>query len=166
MKKENKEMPALEQTANAKETPRHPAEIEANRLRIELNNERIKTDALSRRCIRLGEALDAALLAEDKRFEKEMFAHINGNCYHREAMSVAAKRRRAQERKMAKAFDKACAKNAVSLCASVVVGFIAIILGFVGFIHAAVAAIITGGALIFFGWALNDCAYLLGRCDK
>ena len=40
---------------------RHLAEIENARLRLELEEERTKTDALSRHCIRLGKALDAAI---------------------------------------------------------------------------------------------------------
>lgn len=158
MKKENEDMSTMN-------TP-HPAEIEAERLRRELCDERTKTEALSHRCIRLGEALDAALLAEDNRTEKSMFDHINGNCYHRKALKIANKRRMVHEQKMAEAFENACTKNAISLCASFVVCLVAIILGFVGFIHTAVAAILAGCALMAFGWALNDCAYLLGRCGK
>lgn len=167
MKKTDSGIPPLDKDSDAKATPNyHPAEIEAARLRIELNNERIKTDALSRRCIRLGEALDAALLAEDKRTEKDMFDHINGNCYHRKAMRIATKRRRLQEQKMAEAFEDACTKNAITLCVAAVSCIASIILGFAGFIHSALAAIIAAGSLLVFGWALNDCVYLLGRCDK
>ncbi len=153
------------ETESAKSNPAQ-ADIELERIRIELADEKSKTDALSRRCIRLSEALDAAILAEDNRQEKDMFNHINGNCYHRKAMIAAGKRRMTQERRMAEAFENACTKNAISLCASFVVCLVAIILGFVGFIHTAVAALVAGGALMAFGWALNDCFYLLGRCDK
>ena len=153
------------ETESAKPTPSQ-SENELKRLRAELADERIKTEALSHRCIRLGEALDAALLAENNRTEKDLFDHINGNCYHRKAMAVANQRRQVRERKMAEAFENACTKNAISLCASFVVCLVAIILGFVGFIHTAVAAILAGCALMAFGWALNDCAYLLGRCGK
>ena len=171
MKKTSNDMPKLENETvtpdmEATQAAPHPAEIEADRLRIELSNERIKVEALSRRCIRLGEALDAAILAEDNRVEKDMFNHINGNCHHRKAMIAENKRRKAHERKMAEAFEDACTKNAIALCASALVAFGAIILGYAGFIHTAVAAIIAGGAAIAFGWALNDCAYLLGRCAK
>lgn len=165
MKRPMSAIPAEEKDSAAKTTPT-PAEIENIRLRQELADERVKSEALSYRCIRLGEALDAAILAEDNRIEKNMFDHINGNCYHRKALSVSAKRRRVQERRMAEAFENACTKNAISLCASFAVSLVAIILGFVGFIHAAVAAIVAGGALMAFGWALNDCFYLLGRCGK
>ena len=119
-----------------------PEELEIERLRKELCNERIKVGALSRHCIHLGEALDAAILAE------------------------ANKRRKAHARKMAEALEIACTRNAISLCISAVIGFAAIILGFVGFIHGVVAAIIAGGAALAFVWALNDCFYLLGRCEK
>lgn len=166
MKKDIKKNPAAENTEAAAPTVRHPAEIEAERLRLELTEERVKSDALSRRCIRMGEALDAAILAEDSRAEKEMFDHINGNCYHRKAMNVAGVRRRANEKKKAEAFKKACAKNAVSLCISFVVFCAAIILGYAGFIHTAIATIFAGGSLLSFGWSLNNCAYLLGRCEK
>ena len=166
MKRPMSEIPAEEKDSTAKTTTPTPAEIENKRLRQELADERSKTEALSRRCIRLGEALDAAILAEENRTEKSMFDHINGNCYHREALQVAARHRKVQERRMAKAFENACTKNALSLCASFVVSLVAIILGFVGFIHAAVAAIVACGALMAFGWALNDCFYLLGRCGK
>ena len=166
MKRPMSAIPAEEKDSTAKATTPTPAEIENKRLRAELVEERTKTEALSRRCIRLGEALDAAILAEENRTEKSMFDHINGNCYHREALLVSAKRREVQERRMAEAFENACTKNALSLCASFVVCLVAIILGFVGFIHTAIAAILAGCALMAFGWALNDCFYLLGRCGK
>ena len=166
MEKTNNGMPNLEHDANAKVAPPHPAVVEADRLRAELADERAKTEALSRRCIRLGDALDAAILAEDNRTEKSMFDRINGNCYHRKAMVAAYQHRKAREQKMAEAFENACTMNAISLCASFVVCLVAIILGFVGFIHTAIAAILAGCALMAFGWALNDCFYLLGRCGK
>lgn len=166
MEKTNNGMPPLNNDATEKQAPPHPAVIEAERLRKELIDERIKTEALSRRCIRLGEALDAAILAEEERAEKKMFDHINGNCYHRKAVAVASKRRKAHDKKMIEAFEDACTKNAVALCTSAVIGVGAIILGFAGFIHVALAAIIAGGASMAFGWALNDCVYLLGRCSK
>lgn len=170
MKKENKEMPKLAATAEATDinpsTTPHPAEIEADNLRNALVDERIKTDVLARRCIRLSEALDAAILAEDNRVEKSMFDHINDNHDHREELIAANKRRLVHEQKMAKAYRKACRKNALALSISAVAVFAALLLGFTGFLHAVLAAILAGIGLTAFGWALNDCVYLLGRCDK
>lgn len=163
MKTATNEKPTAKPNAD---TARHPAEIEADRLRAELCEERIKTEALSRRCIKLSGALDAAILAEENRAEKSMFDHINGNCYHRKAIVVAGKHRSAYERKMAKVYRKACKRNAFALCASAVATFAAILFGFTGIIHTVFAAILTGCALMAFGWALNDCVYLLGRCKK
>lgn len=144
----------------------HPAEIEAERLRAELADERLKTDALARRCIRLSDALEAALKDEEDRTERDMFAIINGNYEHRKAVAAAEKRRRAAEAKTAAALAKACRRNAFVLTASAVLGLTAAILGFAGLIPATAAAI--GGCIfaIAFGWALNDCVYLLGRCSK
>ena len=144
----------------------HPAEIEAERLRAELADERLKTDALSRRCIRLGEALSAAIQAEEDRTERDMFDIINGNCCHRKAVAAAEKRRRLAERKAVAAIERACRRNAVLLTVSAVLGFTAGLLGFAGLIPA-VAAVVGGCVFaLAFGWALNDCVYLLGRCGK
>ena len=164
--KKTEGMPTLEHDASAKMEPPHPAVIEAENLRNALADERTKTEALARRCIRLGSALDAAIRADENRQEKDMFAHINGNCYHRKALTAEGMRRRELERKAAEKFEDACKKNAFALGASFVVGFAAVIFGFAGFIHTALAATIAGAALIGFGWALNDCVYLLGRCEK
>lgn len=169
MKKETKEMPKLEAAAENETAPvsaPHPAEIEAANLRNALADERIKTDALARRCVELGQALDGAILAEENRAEKSMFDHINGNCYHRKAVTVAGRRQAARSKKIAAAYRKACKKNATALCVSVVAGFAALLFGLTGLIHTVFAAILVGIALIAFGWALNDCAYLLGRCKQ
>lgn len=170
MKKANNEIPKQEtneamQEAEAVAAP-HPAEVEAANLRMALADERVKTEALARRCIRLGDALDAAIMAEDNRIEQSMFAHINGNHCHREELIAAAKRRMVHEQKMAKAHRKACRKNAVALSISAVAVFAALLLGFTGFIHTVFAAILAGAGLMAFGWALNTCVYLFGRCDK
>ena len=170
MKKETKEMPKqepiTENTEINKENAIHQAEVETMNLRNALAEERLKTEVLARRCVRLGEALDAAILAEDNRVEKSMFDHINSNCYQREEMNAANKRRIAHELKMAKAYRKACRKNATALTFSTVAVFAALLLGFTGFIHAVFATILAGIGLTAFGWVLNDCVYLLGRCDK
>lgn len=170
MKKETKVMPKLEPIAEnteiKQETAINPVSDETDNLRNALAEERFKTEVLARRCIRLGEALDAAILAEDNRVEKSMFDHINNNCYHREELIAANKRRIALEHKLAKAYRKACRKNAVALTFSAVAVFAALLLGFTGFIHSVFAAILAAIGLMAFGWALNDCVYLLGRCEK
>lgn len=147
-------------------------ETETENLRKALADERVKNEALSRRCIRLGEALDAALRAEDNRVEKRMFGIINRNCYrkialeeNRKAMLAERKRRIAHDKQAAAAYEKACHRNATALCGSAVIGFSAVIFGFAGFIHTALAATIAGVALMAFGWSLNTCVYLLGRCE-
>lgn len=155
------------------EKTRTPEELEIERLRKELGDERVKVDALSRRCIRLGEDLDAAVRADENRTEKDMFDTINGNCYrktaleeNRKALVAANKRRIANDKKAAAAYEKACRKNAFALGASAVIGFGALIFGYAGFIHGALAATIAGASAVAFGWALNTCVYLLGRCEK
>lgn len=144
----------------------HPAEVEAERLRRELCDERTKTEALSRRCIRLGVALDAALKAEENRTESDMFAIINCNCDRRKATAATEKRRMAAEKKAGIALERACKHNAVLLTASAVLGFTTALLGFAGFINAVAAAVFGCIFALAFGWALNDCFYLLGRCGK
>ena len=159
-------MKPLETEANTKATAtRHPAEIEADRIRIQLHNERIKTDALSRRCIQLGAELDAYILANESRTEKDMFDTINGNCYHRRALKLDTRRNRAYEKRMAKAYEDACTKNALTLFVSLVGVLGSVIFGVAGLLNGAFAAAIAGVALIAFGWALNDCVYLLRRCE-
>lgn len=168
MKKETKEMPKLEtptaENAINPETVTHPAEVEAHNLRNALADERVKTDALARRCVELGQALDYAILAEENRSEKSMFDHINGNCYHLKAVNAAGKRQAARNKKMVAAYKKACKKNAAAMCVSVVAAFAALLFGLTGLIHTVFAAILVGIALIAFGWTLNNCVYLLGRC--
>lgn len=169
-------MAPLEQTPTQEIDPAkvtHPAEVQVANLRKALADERVKTEALSRRCIRLGEALDAAILAEDNRVEKDMFNHINGNCYrktaleeNRNAMVARQKRIWENQKKAAEAYDKAIRKNAFSLGTSAVIGFGALIFGYAGFIHSALATTIAGTAAVAFGWALNTCVYLFGRCEK
>ena len=66
------------ETESAQPTPSQ-SENELKRLRAELADERIKTEALSHRCIRLGEALDAALLAENNRTDKHHTTKVNQN---------------------------------------------------------------------------------------
>lgn len=170
MKKETKEMPKLENAAaeNAinPETVTHPAEVEAHNLRNALADERIKTDALARRCIRLAEALDAAILAEDNRVESNMFAIINGNCDNHRALATAENNRREKRKKEMAALDKACKRNAVDLTLAATIAIAAMILGLTGLVHIAIAALFSIAGLIFFGWSLNDCVYLLGRCSK
>lgn len=143
---------------------RHPAEIEAERLRLELADERTKTEALSRRCIRLVEALDATLKAEADRTDNDMFKIINGNCERHKAAVATARRRRAHEKKLIAAFDRACRRNAVCLATSFLLGLTVAILGFTCLIPAVAATVIGAICTMAFGWALNDCVYLLGRC--
>ena len=145
--------------------PRNPEAMELDRLRIELHNEKIKTVALSRRCIRLGEALDAAISAEDNRVEANLFGIINKNAVHKEAAAIARKRSRAREKNAAVRYEKACKQNAILIGASAAVGFGAVLFGFAGFIHTVLASTIAGASLIAFGWALNTCVNLLGRCE-
>ena len=171
--KEQQDM-ALEQEITHAAVEASPSEVETQ-LRNELNEERIKTEALSRRCIRLGDALDAAIRAEDDRIEQDMFDHINDNCYQREVITAHEERRRQystdkqyrrleRERKEAAAIKKALKKSALLLAFSFIGGFGSGVLGFAGYIHAYVAATMVAIALVAFGWAMNDCAYLLGRC--
>lgn len=163
-----------EENSVANDAP-HPAEIEADSLRLELADEKVKTDALARRCIRLGEALEAALRADENRVERDMFDHINGNSFRREAMDTAEEcrrrysmdkqyRRLEREKKAAEANKKALKKSAVWLALSVTGGFAAVALGVAGYVHTTLATAATGIALVAFGWCLNNCVSLLGRC--
>jgi hypothetical protein len=177
MKKNNNEKPLEanpEITTPEKDAPR-PVEAEADSLRIELAEERFKTEALSRRCIRLGEALEAAIRAENDRYEQDMFGFVNDNCFQREAMVANEERRRQnsmdklsrrmeREKKAAEAAKKALKKSAAWLAVSFAGGFSAVLLGFGGYVHATLATAAAGVALVAFGWCLNTCVSLLGRC--
>ena len=146
--------------------PHKKADNELARLRKELAEERIKTEALSRHCIELGKALDAAEKAKDARIENDMFKIVNENCDHRRAVAAAEKHRRAVEKKTAAYLDRACKRNSVFLSVSAVLGLTAALLGFTEYIGP-VTACVTGAIFAMaFGWALNDCVYLLGRCNK
>lgn len=168
--KKTAEMTAAENTTATQETTAnaapHPAEVEAAQLRVALADERIKTEALSRRCIRLGEALDEALLAEDIQIEADMLNVVNRHNRRYEAMRVANIRRKAQAKKAAMAYAKACKRNALSMSIAFAASFTAIALGIVGFIPHVAAAIVAGISLVAFGWTLSDFAYLLRRCGK
>ena len=166
MKKKTAEaMPTEQNTSEAKEI-HTPAEMEADKLRIELNNERIKVNALSRRCIQLSAEHDAAIIAENNRIEQDMFDHINGNCYHKKAVTIASKRRNARHKKMAEFYSKALKKNAACLCGEVLITLVAILFGFASIIHSILAVILVVVSLIAFGWSLNNCVYLIGRCEQ
>ena len=95
-----------------------------------------------------------------------MFAIINSNCDRRKVVAEKEKRRRAAEKKIAAAIEVACKRNAMFLMVSAVLGFTSAILGFAGLIPAVASAILGCVFAIAFGWGLNDCAYLLGRCGK
>jgi hypothetical protein len=142
------------------------AENELEALRKELAEERFKTDALSRRCILLGKALEQAQTEANKYADAEAMALVNGRHYHLQALEAAQKRRRAREEKAIAAYEKACNRNAILLCITAIIGFTSLILGFTGFIHPVFSALMEGVSLLAFGWLLNDCVYLLGRCDK
>lgn len=142
-----------------------PAEIELEKIKQELAEEKIKTATLSKRCILLGKALETLQATENDRNDAEVISLVNGTYYRREALKDAEKRRRVQEKKDAEAYEKACKRNAIALAVPAVIGFSAMLFGFVGFIHTALAALITGVSLLAFGYALNDCVYLLGRCE-
>lgn len=143
-----------------------PAEIELESLKRELADEKLKTSVLSKRCILLGKALEAFQAAENDRNDAEVISLVNGTYYRREALKDAEKHRKAKEKKAIKAYERACKRNAIALAASVVIGFSAMLFGFVGFINSALAAVFAGVAMTAFGWSLNDCVYLLGRCEK
>lgn len=134
-------------------------ELEIANLRAALADERIKTEALSRRCIQLSAALD-----EDAKTEKEMIDMVNRNSARRKAEAAAKKRLRKKQQEI-EAYEKACTRNAVALGLSMVIGSGAVILSIAGIIHPVLGAVIAGVSMIAFGWALNDCVYLLGRCE-
>jgi len=158
MKKETEKMAPAE--GNPTEVEK---ELEA--LRQDLACERIKTAALARRCILLAKDLGAAQTEVNKYADGEVIDLVNGKYYHLQALMAAKKLRRVQEEKAVAAYEKACKRNAIGLGFAAVIGFIAMLLGFTGFIHFVVAAIISGASMLAFGWLLNDCVYLLGRCE-
>lgn len=134
-------------------------------LEKKLAEEKIKTDALSRRCIALGKALEEYQDREHNREDAAIIDFVNGRCANNTALKETNRRYQFHAKKEAEAYERACTRNAYSLGLSAVIGFGAILFGFTGFIHAALAAIIAGISFMAFGWALNDCVYLLGRCE-
>lgn len=142
----------------------HPAEVEAENLRKALSEEQIKTEALSRRCIKLGVALDAALRVENDRIEKEMIGMVNEHSDKRKAEEIARKRRIAYEKKAAEAYKKACTRNTIALGLSTLLCFLSVMFGFAGIINPAIGAVTACISFIAFGWSLNTCITLIGRC--
>lgn len=154
----------MNKKAESKTPNATPQENEIAELRKALTEEQIKTEALSRRCIRLGEALDAALRAEDNRIEKEMIDVVNENSAYRKAAAIAEKRRRIRDKKAIAAYEKACTRNAISLGLSMVICFCAAMFGFADIINPGLGAAIACVSFIAFGWSLNTCVHLIGRC--
>lgn len=143
----------------------HPAEAEVARLRAELGDERIKTDALSRHCIRLGEALDAAGLAEEARTEADIFAAVNHNSDRRTADAIAKRRKAIRKRKAEIAYELACSRNLFFMGVNILVALTAFILNIAGIITPGWWAAISAICLIAFGWSLNTCLRLLRRME-
>jgi hypothetical protein len=133
-------------------------DLENANLRAALADERTKNEALARRCIELGAALD-----EDARIEKEMIGAVNRHSARRKAETAAMNRRRMMQEIVA--YEDACTRNAVFLGLSLLVSAGAAILTLTGIANPILGGIVTGVATIAFGWALNDCLYLLGRCE-
>ena len=135
----------------------HPAEVENAKLRLELADERIKTDALARRCIRLGEALDAALKAEGDRAEIDMFAIVNSYCDRRKASAIAENRINIRKQKAA----DACKRNSVAVVLASMIAIVSVILSITGIIDPVLSTAIVGICLIAFGWTMSACIHLL-----
>lgn len=133
---------------------RHPAEIENAKLRLELADERTKTEALARHCIKLGEALEAAI---DDRTESDMFAIINGNCDRRKAAAIARKRRNIRRRKA----SDACMRNSFAMVLASMIALAAVVFCTTGIINPTLGAVIVGSCLIAFGWTSSACIHLL-----
>lgn len=133
---------------------RHPAEIENAKLRLELADERTKTEALARHCIKLGEALEAAI---DDRAESDMFAIINGNCDRRKAAAIARKRRDIRRRKA----SDACMRNSFAMVLVAMIALVAVVFCTTGIINPTLGTVIVGSCLIAFGWTSSACIHLL-----
>lgn len=133
---------------------RHPAEIENAKLRLELADERTKTEALARHCIKLGEALEAAI---EDRTESDMFAIINGNCDRRKAAAIARKRRDIRRRKA----SDACMRNSFAMVLTAMIALVAVVFCTTGIINPTLGTVIVGSCLIAFGWTSSACIHLL-----
>jgi hypothetical protein len=136
---------------------RHPAEIENAKLRLELADERTKTEALARHCIKLGEAFEAAIEAEDDRAESDMFAIINSNCDRRKAAAIARKRRDIRRRKA----SDACMRNSFAMVLASMIALVAVVFCTTGIINPTLGTVIVGSCLIAFGWTSSACIHLL-----
>ncbi len=139
----------------------HPAEVAAEILRKALADERKKTEVLSHHCVRLSTELETLMAAENERADAEAIALANSSFRRRKA----ERRRRAREKKAIDAYKKACTRNAISLSLATAICFFSAMLGFEGIIHPALAAPIACVSFIAFGWSLNTCINLIGRCE-
>lgn len=155
-----KKLPTDEATA-----AQHPAEIEAARLRVELDKERLKTDALSRHCMQLGEALDASGQAEEARAERDFFAAVNANSDRRTADAIVKRRKAIRKRKADIAYELACSRNLFSMGGTILVALTAFLLYSTGIITTEWWAAISTICLVAFGWSLNTCLRLLRRME-
>jgi hypothetical protein len=145
------------------------AEKELEALRKELSVERTKNEALGRKCILLGMALEKAQANVNGYADGEVLGVVNGRHYHLKALEAAQKHimeqekhRRAQEKKAIAAYEKACKSNAKRLGLAFVIGALAVFFGIKGFIHPAIAVLMVIVDLLALGWLLNDFVSLLG----
>jgi hypothetical protein len=139
-----------------------PEQTEIANLRNALAEEQIKTEALSRRCIRLGDALEAAIRAEDIRAEKAMFDAVNENSDKRKAAAIARKHRSIRRRKA----SDACMRNSFAMALASMIAFVAVIFSTAGIINPTLGIAIVGFCLIAFGWTLSACIHLLRMVEE
>lgn len=138
------------------------AEKELEALRKELLEERTKNEALGRRCILLGMALEKAQSEANGYADGEVLGVVNGRHYHLKALEAAQKHRRAQEKKAIAAYEKACKSNAKRMGLAFVISALAVFFGIKGFIHPTIAVLMVIIDLLALGWLFNDCVSLLG----
>ena len=158
--------PTPDSNSTVANSPKHPAEIENARLRLELAEERTKTEALARRVIQLGIDLDAANKAEDDRNERDIFATVNKNSAKRKAAAVAKKRRLIRRQKEAAAYEAACVRNSSTMVMSALVGFFSYICIAAGILTPAWGTAIIALCILTLGWSLNTCIQLLRRLEE
>ena len=166
MKKITTNAPTTENSSAVATAPKHHAEIENARLRLELADERTKSDALARRCIQLGVDLDAELLEKDNRFEKDMFATVNKNSAKRKAEAIEKKRRLIRRRKDAAAYEAACMRNTSTMGMSAVIGFFSYICIAAGILPMKWGVVIIALCILTLGWSLNTCIRLMRRLEE
>ena len=148
------------ETKTAEKTQAAAATVELEALHIQLAEERFKNEALSRQVVRLGQALDAAVRADDERIEGDMICIVNANNAKRSANERKAAEIDAKNKAICKSFMRHARVNAATIGLSVTAATFSIVAGHYGVISPVVSTALSFVTLPIVGWAIHECALL------